>query len=101
MVQFFIIKTRTGDYYYGINSRRFDEVLDRFEEPYLYVKGYKIPRDNIDYYRTVNDIRDFIHIAKECGFYMSRDFKIVYLQYLQSEKLEIEKVRAVMYLLDL
>ena len=101
MVLFYVLKTRTGDYHCGIDAPAYDEISDRPEEPYLYFRRYRIPRDNIDYIRTTYSFYEFILIAKECGFYMNREFKLTYLDYLESKRVDRKKIKAVMYLLDL
>ena len=65
-MKFYIIKTRTEDFYFGILAPKYDRIISEEEFPNdLWVNKRMIPNSNIDFYLTNLTFDEFLKYSNE------------------------------------
>ena len=99
---FFIVKTRTGDYYTGLVHRSFNDLsIDLEDVDRVKINNIQIPISNIDYVKLDISYREWLETCEELGITDNADYKKALRDYYLAEDYDVKLIRLLMYMIDL
>ena len=97
---FFILKTKSGDYYLGAEAPKYDHVSLE-DSIVMWVNDTMIPYSNVGYLTRKLKCDEFVEICEGLGIDDTEDFKKCVIIYLDCIRMNPEQINYIEYMWDL